>query len=791
VKYLKGKKLLITIPLFFLAVFTIWIIIPVKIRSKPESLVLLDKKGNLFGGKIASDGQWRFPHSEKIPGKFDTCIIAFEDKRFYSHPGLDPLALFRAIKNNLRGSKKISGASTITMQLARITNENPERSIWQKIKETCLAFKYEVHYSKKEILAYYVSNAPFGGNVVGLEAASWRYYGKPSHLLTWSECATLAVLPNSPSLIHPGRNRKILESKRNFLLNKLLHEKQIDSTTAQLAKLEPIPERPLSLPRMARHLLEKIESERKKKNTIGTGPIYTTLDIKVQRKLNSLVADHAGKLAVNGIYNVAAIIVDVATGDVIAYTANVPENKNASGSEVDLIRSPRSSGSILKPLLYASMLDEGSLLPEMLIPDIPIQIKNFTPKNFDFTYDGAVPANRALSRSLNIPAVHMLKTYTPSKFCYQLKRLGFKNITRPSEDYGLTLILGGAETTLWDLASVYKGFSRTLLNYNKYTQYFSEDFFSPQLIVSADIIKSSETFRPSMISAGAIWLTFEAMIKVNRPDQQKYWQIFQHNREVAWKTGTSFGDRDAWAVGCTPDYVVAVWCGNATGEGRPGLTGTQAAAPLMFDIFNFLPKNSEWFKMPTDDMTLANLCERTGYIAGTHCEKQIEKYIPSSASPNNVCPYHHTIFLDSKERFQVTSDCESVGNFKAKTWFVLPPSMEHFYKLKYSDYKKLPPFRDDCNKLNASNNLAVLYPRQNTKVIIPRDLNGKKSASVFEVAHRNPSAMVYWHMDENYTGVTKAGIHQKAFNISAGKHKLTITDDAGETIAVEFEVLEN
>jgi len=774
-----------------MAAFFVWVIVPVQIPSKPESLLMLDRKGNLFGGKIASDGQWRFPYSEDIPGKFDTCIITFEDKRFYSHFGVDPLAILRALRNNVKGART-SGASTITMQLARILADHPDRTIIQKILEAALAVKYEFHYSKKKLLAYYVSNAPFGGNVVGLEAASWRYYGKAPSLLSWGESATLAVLPNSPSLIHPGKNRKLLEAKRNLLLDRLLSQHKIDSTTASLAKLEPIPLQPLPLPRIARHLLETIESERKKRKVLDNGPVYTTLDIKVQKKLNSLVADHSRKLQANGVHNVAAIIVDVASGNVIAYTGNVPETENVEGSEVDLICAPRSSGSILKPLLYASMLDEGSLLPEMLIPDLPVQMGNFTPKNFDHTYDGAVPANKALARSLNIPAVHMLKTYTPARFCYQLKKLGFRTITRPSEDYGLSLILGGAETTLWDLATVYKGFARTLLNYNNNSQYLAEDFSPPQLVLSSrEEPKSTGSFQTTMISAGAIWLTFDAMIKVNRPDNQKFGHTFQRNREVAWKTGTSFGDRDAWAIGCTPDYIVAVWCGNADGEGRPGLTGTQAAAPLMFDVFNFLPKNSAWFRAPVEDMSIATLCERTGFIAGPNCEKKIEKHIPFSANANNICPYHHKVFLDSREKFRLTSECEAVSNFKERIWFVLPPSMEHFYKLKYADYKELPPFRDDCNNLNTIDNLAVLYPRQNTKVMIPRNLDGKKSASVFEVAHRNPSAVVYWHIDDNYAGATSAGIHQKAFNVSNGVHKLTIVDDAGEREEIEFEVLEN
>jgi penicillin-binding protein 1C len=787
------KKTVVRIFLLALLLFAAWLAIPVDIPSKPESLILVDRKGNLFGGKISADGQWRFPYTRNIPGKFDTCIVTFEDKRFYAHPGVDALAIFRALRNNAIGSGKVSGASTMTMQLARITGNHPERNVWQKIIEACVALRYEVHYSKKEILAHYVANAPFGGNVVGLEAASWRYYGKPPKFLSWGECATLAVLPNSPSLIHPGKNREKLEAKRNFLLDKLFASGKIDSATCYLAKLEPIPARPVPLPRMARHLLEQVERERKKDKTASRGPVVTTLDMRMQRKLNALVADHANRLEANGVYNAAALVVEVSTGHVIAYTANVPEkNEMVYGSEVDLIRAPRSSGSILKPLLYASMLDEGSLLPHMLIPDVPVQIKDFTPKNFDFTYDGAVPAHKALARSLNIPAVQMLMTYTPAKFCYRLKKFGFSTINRTSDEYGLSLILGGAETTLWDLASVYKGFAQTLLSYQESGVYFEEDFAPPRLIAApAGNEYPPNSRRPYVISAGAAWLTFQAMIQVSRPEQQKYWRVFRSGREVAWKTGTSFGDRDAWAVGCTPDYVVAVWCGNASGEGRPGLTGTLAAAPLMFDVFSALPKRAEWFKAPESDMSRVSVCKKTGFIAGRFCEERSDEWIPLAANPNSICPYHHKIFLDPKEKYRVNSDCEAVSNFKERIWFILPPSMEHFYKLKYADYQELPPYRKDCNPLSGMKNLDVLYPRQHTKIFIPRNLSGEKSASVFEVAHRNPSATVHWHIDEEYIGLTKAGIHEKSIAVAPGKHRLTIVDDAGETAVVEFEVLLN
>lgn len=777
--------------------------LPKTLFNSPHSLVLESSNGELLGARIAEDGQWRFPHEKKVPEKFEKCITTFEDKRFYKHFGFDPLALGRAITQNLFTGRKVSGASTLSMQVIRLSRKNPPRTLSEKLLEIILATRLEFAYSKKEILAFYTSNAPFGGNIVGLPAASWRYFGRPAETLSWGETATLAVLPNSPALVYPGRNTQTLLNKRNRLLQKLRNEEIIDSVTCTTAQLEPLPDKPFPLPMLTPHLLDKIyiANHKTKNNKQEENIVKTSIDIDLQYSVNKIIDRHFDQLNSNGIHNAAALVLDVETGKVLAYTGNTSAFEDPEKNcNVDNISAPRSTGSILKPFLYASMLNDGLLLPEMLVPDVPTYINSYTPKNFNFQYDGAVPADKALARSLNIPAVHMLQSYTPQNFAHQLQKMGITTLHKPGNYYGLSLILGGAEATLWDLAGVYASMARTLNHYNTSKgKYFLNDFHLPDYkteLINSNSKKIKDLDAAPVLSASSIWLTLEAMVKVARPDEEKFWKNFDGARKIAWKTGTSFGNRDAWAIGCTPKYVVAVWVGNSNGEGRPGLTGISSAAPVLFDIFNKLPEESTWFSQPFGDMQKVFICNKSGQIATNICPEKTESWI----SKNNVnvtlnCPYHCLINLDENEKFQVHSDCEAVSKMVQKSWFILPATEESYYKQKHPDYAELPPFRNDCsanlpNSALVLNSMKLVYPQNPTKIYLPVDFSGKTGSTVFEVTHRNSNAVIYWNIDEKYVGRTQSGAsHQLAFSPSVGKHNLILIDDNGERLEQSFEIV--
>lgn len=397
--------------LLFLVLLTcFWLALPKQLFNAPTSYIIEDKDGNLLNATIAADGQWRFPPNKNVPQKFIDCITSFEDKRFFYHPGIDPIAIGRALLKDIKNGETAQGGSTLTMQVVRLSKKDKKRSIWNKIKEIILAARVEISYSKKDILSIYASNAPFGSNVVGLDAAAWRYFGRSPDKLSWGEMVVLAVLPNAPSLVHPGKNREVLLKKRNKLLDKLQAEKKIDESTCNLARLEPLPGQPLALPKNALHLFKRFKNDNK--NFKGETKIITTVDGTLQNSVAKIIAQHQSVLKGNSINNACTLVLDVETGNTLTYVGNIyePANKEME-SEVDVIAAPRSPGSALKPILYASMLSDGLILPNSLIADIPMQIGNYAPKNFDLGYDGAVPAGNALARSLNIPAVKLLQQY--------------------------------------------------------------------------------------------------------------------------------------------------------------------------------------------------------------------------------------------------------------------------------------------------------------------------------------------------------------------------------------------
>ncbi len=791
-----SKKIVVLCCLFFLFLF--YIILPNKLFKTPTSYVIEDAEGNLLSAIIATDGQWRFPYNKRVPQHFVDCITTYEDKRFFTHAGIDMSALGRATLANMRG-RKTQGGSTISMQVIRLSEQNNQRSIWNKIKETTLALRLELSYSKDEIMGLYSSNAPFGSNVVGLDAAAWRYFGRSADKLSWGETAMLAVLPNSPALVHPGKNRAILLQKRNALLDKLQAANKIEKTECELAKQEPIPDKPLALPQLAPHLLQRFKKENKSDYT----KITTTINGNLQSNVNDIVKRHHQILQGNGINNICALVLDVETGNTLAYVGNIfePQNKKME-SDVDVINAPRSPGSALKPILYAAMLSDGVLLPNSLLADIPTQIGGYTPQNFDLNYDGVVPASKALSRSLNIPAVKMLQQYKYQRFYETLHQAGINTLNNPADFYGLSMILGGCEVKMWELAGVYASFARTL-NHQKGNKGIldSKDFHSPKYVTkelgignwdggSQQVPSSKSLTTKSQIpfDATSIYFTFQAMQEVMRPGEEGLWQQFSSSKKIAWKTGTSFGFRDGWAIGVTSKYVVAVWAGNTTGEGRAGLIGIQTAAPAMFDIFRLLPA-AEWFSKPTYNYVYTAVCRQSGFRANTDCEFVDTLLMPPNALQTPLCNFHKILQLDATESFQVNESCESPSNMKHKSWFVLPPTMEYYYKLRNADYKTMPPFKAGCTTVNIVKAIELIYPQNGIKIFVPKEINGEKGKTVFTATHTNRNAKIFWMLDNEIIATTST-YHQIGISPVKGKHSITITDEQGSSVTRNFEIID-
>lgn len=779
------KKLSITRKVM-LGILTLLVIgyifcLPGQLFHVPYSTVVTDRNDELLGARIASDGQWRFPPREATPEKIKQCLITFEDKHFYHHWGVNPLSVGRAIYQNTKHKRIISGGSTLTMQTIRLAR-NESRTFGEKIIEMIWATRLEFRASKEEILSMYVSHAPFGGNVVGLDAAAWRYFGHSAEDLSWAESAMLAVLPNAPAMIHLSKGRKMLLSKRNRLLKQLLEKKIIDSSTYELAITEPLPDEPHPLPQIAPHLVSRFYKERNGQYT------RSTIDRGMQTHIEDLAERWSNEFNRSDIRNLAILVIDIPTNQVIAYCGNVHFDRKQGGNQVDVIQAPRSTGSILKPFLYYAMLQEGSLLPDMLLPDIPININGFTPQNFSMQYEGAVPASEALARSLNIPAVTMLQRYGVPKFHNFLQQTGFKTITRSSSHYGLSLILGGAEATLWDVTNTYAQMGRSLIPHPD--SKLSEKKEAGIIMAKGEEKEEEEENETTLKSnqknfiwdKGAVWQTFDALKEVNRPEEID-WKSIPSMQTIAWKTGTSYGFRDAWAVGVTPRYAVGVWVGNATGEGKPGLVGAQTAGPVLFDIFNYLPASS-WFERPTGVFVDAEVCRQSGHLKGRFCEETETILILPAGLRTDACPYHHLITLSADEKHRVYENCANTEPTLQKSWFTLPPVWEWYYKQHHPEYRPLPPFKAGCGE-DTFQPMQFIYPPINAHIKLPKQLDGSRGFITVELAHNDPNATLFWHLDDTYLTQTQ-DFHKISLQPAPGKHSLTAVDGEGNTVSTTF-----
>ncbi|OEK01808.1 penicillin-binding protein 1C [Roseivirga sp. 4D4] len=756
--------------------------LPKVLFDDPYATVVNDFRGELMSARIASDGQWRFPEIEEIPEKYEKALLLFEDQHFYKHPGVNPVALGRALWQNVSEGKVVSGGSTITMQVIRLARKGKGRSIGEKLIEMTLATRLELRYKKSSILKLYASHAPFGGNTVGLSAASWRYFQRPPEHLSWAESALLAILPNQPSLLFPGRRNERLKAKRDRLLDRLYGEGHMDLTSLDLAKAEPLPDGPSNLPQKADHFLNYISSNGK------AGKVTkSTIDGHLQTRVTNVLNAHHQLLKTDGIHNAAVLVLDVKENKVISYNGNVSIAGSEHASYVDVIQAPRSTGSLLKPILYASLLDEGMILPKTLIPDVPTFYSDFAPKNFTRKYDGAVHADMAISRSLNVPAVNMLKQYGYPRFHQKLRGLGMSTLTQPADHYGLAMILGGSDGTLWDMANIYAGMSRTLSDFQaNRSSYNTASFdFADYSVKQGEVGKSKDD---SMLSASSIWFAFQAMLEVYRPDEDSSWKMYSSSRKVAWKTGTSFGYRDGWAIGVTPEYVVGVWVGNADGEGRPGLTGIKAAAPIMFDVFDLLPETS-WFLPPRSELTTAAVDRQSGHLASPYSSEVDTVFIPKVGLRTAASPYHQRVHLTKTGDFRVNAACYPLNDMIAKNWFVLPPKQAFYFRKKNPTYQELPPLLANCADEELS--LVVMdmiYPEQDATLYIPIQQDGTKGQLIFEATHRKQDSELHWHLDDTYLGSTNTQ-HVMGLQPVPGDHVVRVIDSDGNELVRSFKVL--
>lgn len=734
---MKRKDIKIAMAISAGVILLVWLLcLPKQLfNNTPYSTVVTAESGELLGARVADDGQWRFPPSDSIPDKFAKAVIEYEDRTFYTHYGVSMRGICRAFWQNISNRRVVSGGSTITMQTIRLHRQG-KRNILEKLIEIFMATRLELRYSKYEILRLYAAHAPFGGNVVGIDAAVWRYLGNNGNEMSWAEAATLAVLQNAPSSIHLAKNREKLLAKRNRLLKRLYDKGDLTEDEYELSVEEPLIGKPYNMPQIAPHYVAHF-------NKISHGRYTrTAIDFSLQKRLEAVCAHWRNDLSLSGINDLSAMIMEVATNQIVAYCGNADMKSDRSGKWVDIANAPRSSGSILKPLLYCASIQEGVILENTILPDIPTDFGGFVPKNFDGSYSGVVDAKSALALSLNIPNVWLLKEFGVSRFASLLQKCGLSTISKSPDKYGLSLILGGAEVSLKDVVNCYANLAK-----------FNKDF--------------------PLNDSIAIYQMLDAMREVNRPDQLD-WSRAGSVQNIAWKTGTSYGARDGWAIGITPEYVVGVWTGNADGSGVADLTGARTAGPVMFDIFNLLP-SCGWFKEPQGKKE--QICIHSGHRACKYCKATRIERIAQNGSKSKECPYctEIPISIDGLRRVADASEPTVI-----KSFFQLPPVHKYYYIQSHADYIEPP-----VNKYDSESSMRFIYPANGAVVSLPRRADNSQSQLICKAAHSSSSAELFWHIDNNFIGSTR-DIHQVQITPSIGVHKLTIFDNYGAQKTVEI-----
>jgi penicillin-binding protein 1C len=764
------NKIILSSIFIFIISFLIWLLYPLAPPFPADySKLVYDCNGDLLRATLANDQQFRFPpESTALPEKYIESLVIYEDKRFYSHLGVDPLALFQSGYTNLKSGKISRGGSTIPMQLARLANPRA-RTYLNKIRECFYAFKLSLHFSKEEILKLYANHVPLGGNTVGIKAASYRYFGKSVDDITWAEAALLTVLPNAPSRINLSKTRRKLLSKRNGLLHILYQKSRIDSLTYVLACQESLPLKGLNLPFKAPHFTQFVLNR-----YAGENIIKTSLNASLQNTVRDAIELHRSRLSQDGIYNLSVLVLETETGEIKSYIGSQDFFDSQHGGQVDGVRAYRSTGSLLKPFLGAKVLDRGPYTVASKIQDVPTYYGTFSPQNASKTYSGLVSLRQALIHSLNVPFVRLLNAYGVRDFYDFLLLGGLQGLFRPVDEYGLALILGGAEASLFELTQLYLN----LANCGKITM------ITP-LALKDNAELPANNHR--LFSAAAAWQVLQILRRLSRPGIEYYWRYFDSQIPVAWKTGTSYGQKDGWAIGMNKQWTIGVWVGNFNGQGNAELSGAKSAAPLLFTLFNILSSREAnlWNEKPLYDLKEVQCCRQSGYPAGSYCGETITIECPKSSYITAKCPFHRRYLVDKTSGRSVCSMCWDGIDTKWVNCYIVPPSAREILYRSGLLVDSIPVHADNCMGHKDNKRIEIVYPVDDIKIFIPRDFDGKYEKIVLAVKHNRPSTQLFWYMNGALIGTT-INRHLLAVDLDPGRYDLTVQDEEGFTKSVSF-----
>lgn len=757
-KFLKRLGIFI-LSLFLLFFLLNWIFpLPDKIEY---STIITDSKGEVVNAYLTSDQKWRMKTElEEISPLLRKTIIAKEDKYFYSHPGVNPVAVGRALFKNIFRMKTTSGASTITMQVARAMEHRP-RNLLSKLIETFRAFQLEWKYDKDEILQLYLNLVPYGGNIEGVKSASILYFKKNPDHLSLAEITALSIIPNRPSSLVIGKTNDRIVEERNRWLQKFAEDKVFTTKEIEDALAEPLTATRGTVPHYIPHLAYKLKRQ-------GSSIVKTNIELNTQLKTEKIVEDYVRSQRLKNIKNAAVIIIDNKTHKVISYLGSSNFNDTVDGGQVNGAAAVRQPGSTLKPLLYALCFDEGLLTPKSVLTDVAVNYEGYAPENYDEKFNGYVTVEYALEHSLNIPAVKSLRLLGHEKLIQKLAGCNFKQIQKDQRKLGLSMILGGCCTSLEELTGLFSSFANNGI------------YISPSFLQTDTILRKN-----TVISPAANYMVNEILSKVNRPDFPLNWTATERMPKIAWKTGTSYGRRDAWSIGYNKNYTVGVWVGNFSGVGVADLSGANIATPLLFKIFNTIDYDSdeEWFTQPKD-ADIRQVCSETGLLPASHCINLVTDHFIPLISSTKTCDNRQEIMISPDENISYCKSCAPETGYKKKWFKVTEPDMQAWMDENRIVFEKIPPHNPDCELIFKGNAPVINSPVNGTEYLISKK-NKEPLQLVCKTA--NDVSKVYWYINNKFYKSCNAG--EKQFFIpEEGPVKISCTDDKGRNRDIKITV---
>ncbi len=753
-----------------LALLVLVFAVPLPDRELGWSVVVEYRDGRPAYVFLAPDDKWRLQvQLDRVDPKFVAALVALEDKRFWDHHGVDPIAVARAAFTDVIHAHRVSGGSTLSMQLARLL-EPRSRTIPHKLVDMFRAVQLDARLSKREILETYLERTPYGRNVDGIESAAWTYFGHGAQHLTALEIATLLAVPQGPSRYAPApRNTEHLRARRDQILAKLIDADVFSTIDARAAitdaQLTPPPDHLRAMPRDAPHAAVAL-----RRRYPGVARVRSTLDAGAQAIAEHQVELRRDELHAKGIYGGAVVVVDHRTREVRALVGNLDFTDTKHGGQISMFSRARSPGSTLKPLLYALAIDRGVALPEYLVADVPMQYGTYRPRNYDGDWAGLVTLQDALAKSLNLPFIDLLEQLGVETFVGELGRMGVARRRVKPGDYGLSLIVGGIEITPLELAGLYA----TL----------AEDGAYMPLRLAADDLP-----RPPLpeFGPGAAWLTRRALSIKDRPDFPRRRDVNGVPAAIHWKTGTSFGFRDAWAVGSGPTYTAVVWTGNVDDKPSADLVGSEAAGPLLFDVLEALADRAHAPPTtgPPPDLAYVDVCEYSGHIAGDACDHKVKVLAPIHAVPTAPCPYHQAYDVGA-DGHAVIPACRHPGeSYERKSFIVLPSAVTAWLVERERAVPETPTFAADCPGDPTGAPPSMLTPADGQIVTLIPGMPTKKQAIPLSASTR--AATVSWFVDGALVATAPA-TERVFWTPIAGKHEIVVADEAGRVARRTLEV---